>query len=83
MKDDKKRAALPPDGFYIAEVNPSAVRHNYEKEIERLVAAGTLKRGEVTFIEVAHDDWCGLYKQKPCDCDVDLIDMRTGQKLNA
>lgn len=55
---------------------------NYEKEIERLFQAGTIREGEVYNVLVAHDDWCSIYKNKPCDCDPDIFDCETGEALN-
>lgn len=56
--------------------------HNYHREIERLQQRGVFKPGEVILIDVEHDEWCGVYSDKRCDCDPDIRDQITGQLLN-
>ena len=29
-------------------------------------------RGKVSDISVQHDDWCAIYKGRPCNCDPDI-----------
>ncbi len=35
---------------------------NYVKELARLHSAGVLRPDDLTFIDVAHDDWCVIYQ---------------------
>jgi len=55
---------------------------NYVKELARLHSAGVLRPDDLTFIDVAHDDWCVIYQGKPCNCDPDVINRETGEVLN-
>jgi len=29
-------------------------------------------RGTVTQVRIAHDEWCGIFHGRPCDCDPDV-----------
>jgi hypothetical protein len=29
-------------------------------------------RGNVSVVSVQHDDWCAIYKGRPCNCDPDI-----------
>jgi len=55
---------------------------NYRKRVRQLVRDGVIKVGEALNIDIAHDDWCAVYKSKPCDCDPDIINRETGEVLN-
>ena len=59
-------------------------KHNYQIEIERLVREGVLQveKSDVRHILVAHDDNCGIYVNKECNCAPDICDAITGQILN-
>ncbi len=47
---------------------------NYLKPLCWLLATGVIapKPGEVRFVEVAHDDWCAIFKGEPCDCEPEI-----------
>lgn len=51
-------------------------QHNYEiktKAITALMlATGQIKPGEVYHDVIYHDDWCGIYFDKRCNCDPDI-----------
>jgi len=55
---------------------------NYVKEMSRLSDTGVLKCGEFLMVDVAHDDWCDIYKGEPCNCEPDIINRETGEVLN-
>jgi len=41
-----------------------------------------MKRGSVTLINICHDDWCGIYKNHPCNCSpVRIICNKNGKEL--
>jgi hypothetical protein len=47
--------------------------HNYQKKLVRLQAQGALPVGVGLYdLAVSHDDWCGSYKGRRCNCDPDL-----------
>lgn len=54
---------------------------NYQREIMKLIEAGKMTAG-YSEVEVAHDDWCKIYKRKPCNCNPEIRDGKTGEKLN-
>lgn len=33
---------------------------------------GALHPGTVAVAEVRHEDWCAIWKGKPCDCESDI-----------
>lgn len=45
---------------------------NYKKKVQQAIQAGAFKRGEIYDIDVRHDDWCGVWVGKPCNCDPDI-----------
>ncbi len=49
-----------------------AKKHNYEKKLEKLRKSGVLPKVGLSQINIAHDDWCGIYKSKRCNCDPDV-----------
>jgi hypothetical protein len=80
----KYRRPLPVDEmFAVRPDDPDrAGEHNYQKEFRRLVRAGVLKTGEISLINVVHDDWCAIYGGSVCDCNPDILDRGTGKVLN-
>ena len=48
---------------------------NYVTKVMRMVEDGIVKCGEVSSIQVLHDDWCAVHMGKDCNCDPD-IEMR-------
>ncbi len=48
-------------------------KHNYEKVIGKLIKSGVLPSGAgVTDVYILHDEWCGIYKSKRCNCKPDV-----------
>jgi hypothetical protein len=45
---------------------------NYLPKLLALGSPGVLERGAVYCATVAHDDWCAIYKDRPCNCDPDI-----------
>ena len=37
-----------------------------------LAAAAKAKPGLLTHVHIYHDDWCGVYKGRPCDCNPEV-----------
>ena len=42
-------------------------------------------RGEIVHVEIRHDDWCGIFEGRPCDCNPDVesgkrVDRKYGGK---
>lgn len=42
---------------------------NYVEKVERLNAESRRRPGQLREVFVMHDDWCGVFKGKPCHCD--------------
>ena len=48
-------------------------RHNFQRKIERLIAAGELPAGVgLHELHVYHDSWCGINKDRRCNCDPEI-----------
>jgi hypothetical protein len=48
-------------------------QHNYVRKIEALWRTGALPRmAGYHQVSVAHDDWCGVFAGRRCDCDPDI-----------
>ncbi len=77
MKEYKR--PLPPDCIAVASPGGEAGPHNWQKKFQRLVDSGTLPVGSVSMVDVAHDDWCEIYNQMPCNCDPALVNRLTGE----
>jgi hypothetical protein len=48
--------------------------HNYLKKVLALMASGVIKTDgtDAAFNQhthIAHDDWCGIYSRRECNCD--------------
>jgi hypothetical protein len=56
-------------------------RHNYFPKLLALWAQGKIPAGRLTDVEVAHDDWCGIYEGGYCNCDPD-VRIRPGPERN-
>ena len=49
------------------------MRHNYLQKLHHLWRTGALPRDAgLHLIDVAHDDWCGIFDGKRCNCDPDI-----------
>ena len=48
--------------------DPNDSRHNYIKKLSKLDLSD-LTAGALHHITIAHDDWCGIYDDKLCNCD--------------
>jgi hypothetical protein len=50
-----------------------APQHNYVRKIEYLWRTGAIPReGGLHLLTVWHDDWCGVYQGKRCNCNPDI-----------
>lgn len=47
--------------------------HEYLKRLNKAHESGIIEYGRVTNVEVQHDDWCGVYSGKHCNCDPEII----------
>ena len=46
---------------------------NYIKKLHYLHALGAIPRAVgLHLITVAHDDWCGVFQERRCNCDPDI-----------
>jgi hypothetical protein len=49
------------------------LQHNYIRKLRYLLRVGALPRDVgVHQLTVYHDDWCGIYQHKCCNCDPDI-----------
>jgi hypothetical protein len=53
------------------------MKKRIHKNIEKIVNAyvenpGLFKPGTVNDIFISHDDWCDIFKNKPCNCQPDI-----------
>ena len=48
------------------------MQHNYMKKLMDMQARGELPPGGLSDVDVAHDDWCGVYTGSYCNCDPDI-----------
>ena len=47
--------------------------HNYVTKIQQMWEAGTLPREAGYYqVTVEHDDWCGIFQERRCNCDPDI-----------
>lgn len=51
------------------------IKHNYAIKIDKLITLGLIDAGPgvVSSIEVRHDNSCGVYSHKLCNCNPDII----------
>ncbi len=49
-------------------------QHNHVYKIMALIQEGALRAepGSIQSIDVAHDDWCGIFDGNQCNCDPDV-----------
>jgi hypothetical protein len=53
--------------------SPHPSEHNYVAKLARLQEQGGLNLTPgVHDMAVCHDDWCGIYEGKRCNCDPDI-----------
>jgi len=47
---------------------------NYIRALKAAIRSGKLKTaaGQVVHIDVAHDDWCAIFKGGICNCDPEV-----------
>jgi hypothetical protein len=41
----------------------------YVQRVQVAAAAAGVQPGTVTLARVQHDDWCGFFRGRPCNCD--------------
>jgi hypothetical protein len=49
--------------------NAIAPGHNYGAALERFLADNPPTPGRLMRVETLHDDWCGIFKGGPCNCE--------------
>jgi hypothetical protein len=47
-------------------------KHNYYKKILDLYERGWLSGVSLGFVDIYHDDWCGIYRGQYCNCNPDI-----------
>jgi hypothetical protein len=51
----------------------SLPQHNYVRKLRYLMATGALPRDVgMQHVRIYHDDWCGVWQEKRCNCDPDI-----------
>jgi hypothetical protein len=40
--------------------------------IIKAIEKGNIQTGGLLFPEVAHDSWCAMHQDKPCNCDPEI-----------
>jgi hypothetical protein len=45
------------------------LEHNYLQVLRDFAAENRLPPGSMTEVETLHDDWCGIFQGKRCDCN--------------
>lgn len=67
MTDLNKVLYLSPEGIEV-------VRHNYHRKLRRLMDEGRINPTPemINSLQIAHDNWCGIFMGLRCDCDPDF-----------
>jgi hypothetical protein len=47
-------------------------QHAYLRKMAYLQKLGAFKHGQVSMVDVAHDDWCAHLSDGVCHCDPDI-----------
>jgi hypothetical protein len=47
-------------------------KHNYYRKLLDLYTRGEIPTAGLADIDVAHDDWCGIYTGGYCNCDPEI-----------
>ena len=55
--------------------------HEYIKRIQKAQARGLFGAGEALGMSVAHDDCCGIYRGRECDCNPEISFRRGGKRV--
>ena len=45
---------------------------SYMDTIIKAIEKGSIQTGGLLFPEVAHDSWCAMHQDKPCNCDPEI-----------
>jgi hypothetical protein len=55
---------------------------NYKIKLIQALISGQISNqpGTVNLIQVLHDDWCGIFRGKSCNCSP-VIKVKPGQKI--
>lgn len=48
-------------------------KHNYHRKLEEIYKTGLLLPGKVYDMSSFHDNWCGVYKDKLCNCNPHIV----------
>ena len=58
-------------------------QHNYLKKIRQYAAKHKIPAGSIQDLVVEHDDWCGIYRNRRCNCDPNVRRKRPGDERRA
>jgi hypothetical protein len=47
-------------------------KHNYYEKLMKLVEESKVPPGQVTNVDICHDDWCGIYEGGYCNCEPEI-----------
>jgi hypothetical protein len=45
------------------------MKHNYMKRLWELYLQGKIPEASLSWVDIYHDDWCGIYRGRYCNCD--------------
>jgi hypothetical protein len=45
----------------------------YARRLAKALERGIIDAGTVANAEIGHDDTCGVFSGRPCDCDPDIL----------
>ena len=45
---------------------------NYMEIIIKAIEKGSIQTGGLLFPEVAHDSWCAMHNEEPCNCNPEI-----------
>jgi hypothetical protein len=49
------------------------MKHNYMKKLIEMYRRGLIPVVAVMLVDIYHDNWCGIYKNRHCNCDPDIV----------
>ena len=66
-------AGAAREGLTMAKRATPVPEHNYLRKLRYLMRVGALPHAVgLHQITVYHDDWCGIYQDKRCNCNPDI-----------
>ena len=47
-------------------------QNNYVKKLDMMLEAGAIPKGEISQVDIYHDDGCSVFSKGFCDCNPDI-----------